>query len=366
MSMFAPSTSALDELIGDIYEAAVLPEFWPHVLDRVAAAAGMKGGLLFTADSAQVVRWVGSEVLHDTVHELIRDGWMARNSRATKLAPMQYAGFVSDLDLFTPEEMENDPFYRDLLRPHGLGWGAGTIVPVPSGDILAITVEGDSGPVAKDAVEFLDRLRPHLARAGLLSARLHLERARSQVEVLQRMGLPAAVLQSDGRVLAANTLLEDLRGQFIFAARDRIRMAHAPANALLLNAIGQLDARAGRGEPWSIPVPAGRDGPPLVVHLLPVIGAARDIFWGALGLLMVTTVSSRTLAPELLNGLFDLTPSEARIAALVGSGLSPRESAEKLGIAEETARTTLKRVFSKTGVSRQSELVALLTKLVLR
>ena len=49
-----------------------------------------------------------------------------------------------------------------------------------------------------------------------------------------------------------------------------------------------------------------------------------------------------------------------------GAFASPRESAEKLGIAEETARTALKRVFSKTGVSRQSELVALLTKLALR
>ena len=366
MSLFPLPTGALDELIGDIYEAAVLPEFWPHVLDRVAAATGMKGGLLFTADSAQIVRWVGSEVLHDAVHELVRDGWMARNSRAAKLASMQYAGFVSDLDLFTPDEMDNDPFYRDLLRPHGLGWGAGTIVPVPSGDILAITVEGDSGPVAKDAVEYLDRLRPHLARAGLLAARLRLERARSQVEVLKCMGLPAAVLQSDGRLLAANTLLEDLRGQLIFAAGDRIRMAHAPANALLLEAIGQLDAGARRGQPWSIPVPASRDGPPLVAHLLPVVGAAHDIFWGALGVLIVTAISSRTPAPELLNGLFDLTPGEARIASLVGSGLSPRESAEKLGITEETARTVLKRVFSKTGVSRQSELVAMLTKLVLR
>ena len=53
-------------------------------------------------------------------------------------------------------------------------------------------------------------------------------------------------------------------------------------------------------------------------------------------------------------------------AALVGSGLAPREAATRLGIGEETARTALKRVFSKVGVSRQSELTALLTKLVLR
>ncbi len=36
-----------------------------------------------------------------------------------------------------------------------------------------------------------------------------------------------------------------------------------------------------------------------------------------------------------------------------------------LGITEETARAVLKHVFSKTGVSRQSELVALLSRMVL-
>jgi len=61
-----------------------------------------------------------------------------------------------------------------------------------------------------------------------------------------------------------------------------------------------------------------------------------------------------------------LTLGEARVAALVGFGLPPREAASRLGIAEETARNVLKRVFSKVGVSRQSELVGLLTKLVLR
>jgi DNA-binding CsgD family transcriptional regulator len=43
--------------------------------------------------------------------------------------------------------------------------------------------------------------------------------------------------------------------------------------------------------------------------------------------------------------------------------LSPKEAAEKLGIAEETARSVLKRVFSKVGVSRQSELAVLIARL---
>jgi DNA-binding CsgD family transcriptional regulator len=51
---------------------------------------------------------------------------------------------------------------------------------------------------------------------------------------------------------------------------------------------------------------------------------------------------------------------------MVGAGIPPRDAAETLGIKQDTARTVLKKVFSKTGISRQSELVALLTRLVVR
>jgi PAS domain S-box-containing protein len=69
---------------------------------------------------------------------------------------------------------------------------------------------------------------------------------------------------------------------------------------------------------------------------------------------------------DLVRSLFGLAPAEARVATLIGAGLSPRQAAAKLGISEENARTTLKRVFAKVGVSRQSELAILLAKLTLR
>jgi DNA-binding CsgD family transcriptional regulator len=69
--------------------------------------------------------------------------------------------------------------------------------------------------------------------------------------------------------------------------------------------------------------------------------------------------------PALVRDVLGLTLGEARLAALVGSGLAPREASIKLGITEETARSVLKKVFSKTGVSRQSELVSLLRRVAL-
>jgi DNA-binding CsgD family transcriptional regulator len=51
-----------------------------------------------------------------------------------------------------------------------------------------------------------------------------------------------------------------------------------------------------------------------------------------------------------------LTPAEARLAALIGKGLTARSAAEELRISENTARSTLKQVYGKLGIRKQAEL----------
>jgi len=60
---------------------------------------------------------------------------------------------------------------------------------------------------------------------------------------------------------------------------------------------------------------------------------------------------------------FGLTRAEARLAALVGSGLTLQESAAQLAITANTAKTLLKLIFSKMGISRQAALVRIAERL---
>jgi PAS domain S-box-containing protein len=189
-----------------------------------------------------------------------------------------------------------------------------------------------------------------------------LERAHAKMEVCQQLGMPAAVLQHDGRVLLLNPLLKKLHSQFVLTG-DRIKLSNAIANEHLKQALARLDAASPDKIVHSIPIPAADGHPPLIFHLLPMRGSLGS----ALGILVVTTLAELGVpAEDLVQGLFALARAEARVAALIGSGLSPRQAAEQLGISEGTVRTTLKHVFEKTGVSRQSELAVLLTKLALR
>jgi len=62
---------------------------------------------------------------------------------------------------------------------------------------------------------------------------------------------------------------------------------------------------------------------------------------------------------QRLRRLFDLTPAECEVTALLAAGHSLRAAAEKLAITNESARTYLKRALQKTGTRRQAELVRL-------
>lgn len=352
-----------DETLTDrIYEAAVVPELWPDVLGEMSSAVDGAGGLLFTAN-AEHTGGVTSADIRATFEEFVRDGWAAMNKRPARLGAANYAGFVRDNDFFTDEELDNDPVYRDFYRKRGLGWATGTMLDTPSGDSIIFSFERayHKGPVPIEIVQQFDRLRPHLARGALLTSRLGLERAKAMAAALQSLGLPGAVLRSGGKVLAVNGALERLMPSVLQDRRDRLRLSDGAADILLGDALSRGPLAGGPAAVNSIPVAATAEHPPMIVHLLPIHGAAHDIFAQAASLLVVTPVD-RAVVPtaKVLQGLFDLTPAEARVARGISEAQTVEALAVSAGVSVETVRSQLKTVLSKTGLSRQQELINLL------
>lgn len=63
---------------------------------------------------------------------------------------------------------------------------------------------------------------------------------------------------------------------------------------------------------------------------------------------------------DLVRQLFDLTPAEASLARRLAAGLSLEDAASSLAISRNTARAHLRSIFSKSGITRQTELVRLM------
>lgn len=73
---------------------------------------------------------------------------------------------------------------------------------------------------------------------------------------------------------------------------------------------------------------------------------------------LIVMNNHRFIDEELLHLALGLTRVEAKLTGLVAGGMSVQNAANEMNVTEQTARTYLKRIFSKLGISRQSELVA--------
>ena len=108
---------------------------------------------------------------------------------------------------------------------------------------------------------------------------------------------------------------------------------------------------------------AARDGERYVAHVLPLTSGERRRAGASYAAVAALFVHKATLgapsAPETIARLYHLTPTELRVLlAVVQLGGVP-EVAEALGIGEATVKTHLHRLFGKTGISRQADLVKL-------
>ncbi|QIP07720.1 helix-turn-helix transcriptional regulator [Bradyrhizobium symbiodeficiens] len=353
----------MSNLIDRIYECAFVPDLWPGILAELVQIDGALAGWLCISNGS-VIRWsASSQQAREDLRPLMESGWIPRSERFNRLLRAKQSGFIPDSILYTPEEMRNDPAYRDMLYPRGMGWASATAIALPTGDDMVIALERayDRGSASLAVLGRLNEVHAHLARASLVAARMQLERARAAAQALALLGIPALVFSREGKILAANSLIEGLSGFISWRAQDRIALKDARADALLRDAIATVDQDDAPGV-RSFPT---RDiSSTMIAHVVPIRGSARDTFSRCAAMLMLTPVT-RPEAPsvDLIRSLFDLTPTEARVARGLAVGQTVKAMATESGTSPNTVRWHVKVVLSKMGYNRQSDVVALLNGL---
>ncbi len=351
---------SVEEVIESVYQAAALPELWPDALERLSRLAGGAAGSLVAYSASGNVGHISSQGYRAAYDDYLVNGTQFENVRPRRVLERNHAGFLADHDVCTLEELEEDVLYNRFLRPHGLQWTAGTVVVSPSGDMLVIDVANARGsdPFTREGLDRLDLVRPHLARAALLASRLGLRAANDMTAALGMLGLPAMAVSQTGKIVAMNELAERLDDRFVVQASDKLALRAASANDLLQSGLQQSLAS---GTVRSIPLAADRVTKAAIIHVVPIRGAARDIFASATAIVLVTTVADKPLiSVDLIMGLFDLTPAESRVARSLASGYSIEQTAVEHNVSTNTVRNQLRSVFAKTGMARQAELVGLL------
>lgn len=272
-------------------------------------------------------------------------------------------------EILSCRELRSNEFYTNVMRHFGIEYEIGMYISAPGGWECNIGLVNGAENCDFGAFErgMLVELLPHLETALKAFARMQRSEVEKQVlyDTLDRLSIATFVLDAQGHILSMNG--------FAHALADEREIIHVVDRKIVLN---RLDKRQA-----------------FQAMLNEALSCSDDRYSGALRLedaesratsLLIKSVSPRfpragstpsaivyatgqneTHAPEdIIGEIFGLSHSESLLAAQLAQGFSLVEAAGRLGLTENTVRSYAKSIFSKTGVTRQAELVRLILKSV--
>ncbi len=365
--------SQLFELIELVYEASQQPEVWPQFLERYAE--------VFAADVSFIQRhWFAqhaSRMLHTFgVSSPFRASYNEHYSRVNiwrdrGADTLTQGRVVVDDELCPRATLLETEFYNDYLVPMGaVRCVAGVVSRDGDQALMLAAMRGlHRSPFEAAERRALDLLLPHVRRARTIAERLGV--ADGMHAALGMLDAALLFVTADGRVVHLTAAAER-----IVSAGDGLAVRGGVITARRTDTDAQLRttirACAASRVPTTGPDTLLVDRPSLkrsfqlliapVRHGVPPLAGMRapDVV-----VLIIDPDTQQPTAADVLMRLFRLTPREAALASALSTGMTVEQAADRLQMTYETARTHLRRIFSKTNTSRQPELMMTLARLPL-
>jgi DNA-binding CsgD family transcriptional regulator len=174
------------------------------------------------------------------------------------------------------------------------------------------------------------------------------------------------LLDRRGSVVVANEYAKSLLTGDVRISGGKLVTGYASADVALNRAVHKL-LSSGSGAYVSIPLCLPRCGQRGLLAFLVTLSSPSSAVVGShrVAVLLVDPDHRCRPSENALQAAFGFSRAEARLAARVCIGETIESAAKQLGISRDTGRSHLKSIFSKAGVRRQAELVALVTSSLL-
>lgn len=281
-------------------------------------------------------------------------------------------------ELLGGERWQESVMYQEYLKPLSIRHLLGADIYTEEGIECRLRV---TRPPAGKAFSVQDKtlvriVLPHLRRAIRLHAKLDYLECERQIfsGAMNRLLLGMISFSQDGSILETNQ-----EADRILEEKDGIRLTpkglkadnrteNKELQALLQEAIagGRTEQGPSVAQALSITRQFDRSKLGLVVRTIP-LGQWSESTRRPAATLFLRDPDYNSAQPlqDVVRRIFNLTKMEAALAVLLAKGNTLDEAADKLGVRRNTARTHLRSIFGKTGVTRQTMLVRMLLKSVI-
>ncbi len=365
----------LDRLLGAIYEGPMESPPWHTALQQMR-------DILQAAHVTLMLRPPSPD----------SSGVMINTGKVTAQAVESYETHFFALDPFirlpegqvvTAEELIGKEWlqstvYQEYLRPLDIRHLLGADIYTKEGIEcrLRVTRSHDARPFKSEDKALIRFLLPHLKRSIQLHARLDFLECERQLfaGTVNRMLLGIISFAQNGAILETNQ-----EARRILAEKDGIWLSgnnlcvdsgqeSRELQRMVRQALAGTTNSEGPGvvEAMSVTRPSGRAKLGVLVKTIP-LGQWSESKQRPAAAVFLRDPESNAAQPsqELVRRLFGLTRMEAQLALLLAEGFTLDEAAEKMNVRRNTARTHLRSIFCKTGVTRQTMLVRLMLNSVI-
>ncbi len=368
-----------ERVLGSLNAAVFDDALWSTTSALIHEFCGTKGSFLIAGDGAArddidvfFARFhIGTERRTDMERGYF-ETYHAVDERLPRLRGLPDGKVTHVASLYSEVERKTSTTYNEALPLAHAREGLNVRLDGPGGSrivwALADPVDGDAWSSSR--VKAVKGLRAHLRQ--YLAVRQALVDARalgaSALALFDNNRLGVIQLDRRGRVVAVNDRAHALlRGGGGLRDENSDLRASTPAQDARLQVLlaQALPFHGGTGAGGSLLVSGEPTMPQLSVLVHPVGEDGDEPRGSILGaLVFVDDPVTRTgIDPERLQTSLGLTPAESRIAALLAQGRNIDAVAAETGRSRTTVKWHMRQIYSKHGLSRQVELMQLVTSL---
>lgn len=365
-------------VVGAIYDCAIEPERWRETLRELCVDLRCMLSAIYLFDAQDsCVRHVKTSDAESEATTRDKD-YMDTMMAALRLLPVSTQPIdepiVSSRLATDYSEFVGTRYFKEVNVPQGHGDGIHVVLARNSRrfGLFSATRHISVGLINENDCAIMRLFAPHIRRAVTISdlMELKLVEAKALSATLDRLAMGVVVVAGKNRILHANETARQMLadGGPIVSRGGKLAARNTAADAELSQAIELSAADEAALAGTGIGVALGTQyGQPALAHVLPLArGEVRTrLVPQATAAIFINTPEPRAL-PDLraVAKAYGLTPAEARVAErLLAGATNLADVAASLDVSLTTVRTHLSHVFEKTGVSRQSDLIALMNRM---
>jgi len=369
------SEQQYSELIGLIYEAGLDLDAWPKLLESLSENMRSNAAVFRVSNVVNDQIYMGLTHGHDEAYlKSYRDYYIHNDPYRPALKRLPAGVFYPGQAAMPYEEVSRHEFYNEMLVANGLHYTLGGFAMRDNSLAYQVIVQRgtSAGDYSDEEIKQFNYLIPHLQRAFKINQRIATlqHRSDSMEMTLDQLSTGLVLVDTEGKVCFLNRKAEQIinaqPGLSIvsgkLAASSMRETAHL--QQLIRQAIGKVEDRYGvvGGAMQLMPHAVGVNALSLLVTPLQRVTEIMAMIpnRASAAIFMGEPKRSGELNLEVMQMLYDLSLSEARLVAELASGLSLNEICEKFHVSHHTGRTQLKSAYAKTDTHHQAQLVSLI------